>query len=127
MTAIGTLDTLANYGLCIRISSSSPGTSNYVDYLIAGNDDKNGWDGGWKCFVIDPNKTGTRVSGTQSSIISSVRTMGIWIDCSSSARADSIFVNEIAVGKGLRVTGTSTTAWKDIVDYYYRNVFTRSN
>lgn len=117
MTALGTLDTVANYGLALRISSSSPGTSNYCDYLIAGNDDLNGWNGRWKVFVLDPTKTPTRVSGTQSSIIASVRTLGIWIDCSTSARADSIFTDMISVGSGLRVTGTSTTGWKEVVDY----------
>jgi len=117
MTALGTLDTLSTFPLCIRVSSDAPGTSNYVDYLIAGNDDKNGWAGGFKCFVIDPTKTGSRVSGTQSTIIASVRTLGIWIDCSGSARADSIFIDQISVGSGLRITGTSTTAWSDTVEY----------
>lgn len=117
MTALGTLDTLSTYPLCIRLSSDSPGTSNYIDYLIAGNDDTNGWAGGFKCFVIDPTISPSRVSGTQSSIIASVRTLGIWIDCSSSARADSIFIDQIAVGSGLRITGTSTTGWGDTVTY----------
>lgn len=118
MSALGTLDTLANYALCIRVSSSSPGTSNYCDYLIAGNDGANGWTGGFKCFIIDPTKTPSRVSGTQSSIIASVRTLGIWIDCSSSARADTIFIDQIAVGTGVRITGgSSTTGIKDVVDY----------
>jgi len=117
MTALGTLDVISTFPLCIRLSSSSPGTSNYIDYVIAGNDDKNGWAGGFKCFVIDPTKIPSRVSGTQSTIIGAVRTLGIWIDTSTSARADSIFIDQIAVGKGLRVTGTSTTGWKDVVDY----------
>lgn len=117
MTAPGTLDVLSTYPFCVRLSSDSPGTSNYIDYLINSSDDNNGWNGSWKCFVIDPINTPSRVSGTQSSIIASVRTMGIWIDCDGSARADSIFVNEISVGSGLRVTGTSTTGWQDIVDY----------
>ena len=90
MTALGTLDTKANYGLCLRVSSSSPGTTNYLDYVIAGNDDTNGWNGRFKVFALDVNKTPTRSNGTQSSIIASVRTLGIWIDCSTSARADSI-------------------------------------
>jgi hypothetical protein len=119
MTAPGTLDIKSNYGLCIRLSSgsSTTATSNYVDFLIAGSDDANGWDGGWRCFVIDPTMTPTRYNGTISSILASVRSLGVWIDCSGSARADSIFINEIAIGKGLRVTGTSTTGWKDVVDY----------
>lgn len=117
VSALGTLDTLSTYPLCIRLSSDSPGTSNYIDYLIAGNDDKNGWDGKWKCFIIDPTKTASRVSGTQSSIIAAVRTLGLWIDTSTSARADAFFIDQLAVGSGLRITGTSTTSWKDVVDY----------
>ena len=117
MAAFGTLETLANFGLCIRISSSSPGTTNYIDYLIAANDGANGWTGGWKLFVIDPTLTPSRVSGTQSSIIASVRTLGIWIDTAKSVRAESLWIDQIAVAKGLRVTGTSTTGWKDVVDY----------
>lgn len=117
MTAPGTLDTLSTYPFCIRLSSDSPGTTNYIDYLVNSSDDNNGWNGSWKCFVIDPTKTPSRVSGTQSTIIASVRTMGIWIDCSGSARADSIFVNEMSVGSGLRITGTSTTGWLDTVNY----------
>tara|TARA_R110000772_G_C13310282_1_gene440273 strand:+ start:8430 stop:10364 length:1935 start_codon:yes stop_codon:yes gene_type:complete len=117
MTALGTLDTLANFGLCIRFSSDSPSTTNYIDYLIAGNDDKNGWTGGFKCFVVDPTLTPSRLSGTQSSIIASVRCIGVWIDTSTSARADSIFIDQMAVGSGIRVTGTSTTAISDMVTY----------
>jgi hypothetical protein len=87
--------------------------------LIAGNDDANGWTGGFKCFIIDPTKTGSRVSGTQSNIIASVRTLGVWIDCSSSARADTIFIYQIAVGSGIRLTnyGTSQNSWKEVADY----------
>jgi len=119
MTAPGTLDTKTNYGLCIRVSSggSTNASSNYLDFLIAGNDDANGWDGGWKCFVIDPTVTPTRYNGTIATILASVRSIGVWIDCSGSARADSIFINEIAIGSGLRITGTSTTGWSDVVDY----------
>ena len=120
MTALGTLDTLANFGLCIRVSSggSTTASSNYLDFLIAGSNDKNGWSGGWKCFVIDPTSTPSRYDGVIADILAAVRTIGVWIDCLGSARADSIFVNEIAIGKGIRVTGgTSTTGWKDVVDY----------
>lgn len=119
MTALGTLDTKANYGLAIRLSSgsSTTATTNYIDFVIAGNDDKNGWDGAWRCFVVDPTKTPTRSNGTVATILAAVRSIGVWIDCSTSARADSIFINEIAIGSGLRITGTSTTGWGDVVDY----------
>ena len=123
LATFGVLDTLANKGLAIRLSSSSPGTTKYIDYVIAGSEGSNGWTGGWKCFVIDPTKTPSAINGTQSSIIASVRTLGIWIDTAASVRAESIFIDQIAVGNGIRVADTvgttaitSTTGWLDIVD-----------
>ncbi|RKX65206.1 MAG: hypothetical protein DRP42_05160, partial [Tenericutes bacterium] len=128
MTALGTLDTLSTYPLCIRLAygaASTADTDDYMDFLIAGNDDKNGWTGGWKCFVIDPLKTPSRSdtsSYTLAQIRAHVRTIGVWIDCSGSARADSLFTDMIICGKGLRVydnatAATTTTGWKDITDY----------
>jgi hypothetical protein len=115
-SAFAALETLENFGLCVRISSSEPGTSNYADYLIAGSDGSNGWTGGWKLFVIDPDVTPTRSDGTVDK--TAIRTLGIWIDNASSVRADTIWIDQIAVGEGIIVTaGSSTTGWKDIVDY----------
>ena len=115
LSTFGVLDTLANKGLAIRVSSSSPGTSNYKDFVIAGSDGSNGWTGGWKLFVIDPTFTASATNGTCN--IASIRTIGVWIDTTQSVRAESLFIDQIAVGKGLRITGTSTTGWKDVVDY----------
>lgn len=115
MTAFGTLDTLANTGLAIRISSDTPGITNYKDFTIAGSDGANGWTGGWKLFVIDPTKTASRVNGACD--IGAIRTLGIWIDCAKSVRAESIFIDQIAVGTGLSIEGTSVVGWKDVMDY----------
>jgi len=115
LSTFGVLETLANKGLAIRISSSSPGTSNYKDYVVAGSDGSNGWTGGWKLFVIDPTKTASATNGTCD--IGAIRTLGVWIDTASSVRAESLFIDQIAVGKGLRITGTSTSGWKDVVEY----------
>jgi len=115
LSTFGVLETLANKGLAIRISSSSPGTSNYKDYTIAGSDGSNGWTGGWKLFVIDPTKTASATNGTCD--IGAIRTLGVWIDTASSVRAESLFIDQIAVGKGLRVTGTSTVGWQDVMEY----------
>jgi len=117
LATFGVLETLANKGLAIRLSSNSTGTSNYIDYIIAGSDGSNGWTGGWKLFVIDPTISASEVSGTQSSIIASVRTLGVWIDTASSVRAESLFIDQIAVGSGLRITGSSTIGWEDVVSY----------
>lgn len=109
---IGLLESKANNGLSIRIGSS---LSDYNDYLIAGSDDANGWLGDWKCFVMDPTMTPTSTNG--SCDLTAIRYMGVWIDAASLAKGDNIFIDQIAVGTGLKVTGTSTTAWKDVVDY----------
>jgi hypothetical protein len=113
MAAFGVLETLENYGLAIRVSSDSPGTDNYKDFVIAGSNGANGWTGGWKLFVIDPVRLPSREGGTCDT--SSIRTLGIWIDTVSSVRAESLWIDQISVGKGLRVTGTSTTPWADMV------------
>ncbi len=123
MAAFATLDDISTGGIIIRISSSSKGTSNNIDYCIAGGNgsgngvDANGWTGGWKLFIIDPLKTPTRSNGTQSSIVASVRTLGIYLETWDSVRAESIFIDQIAVGSGLRITGSSTTGWKDAMEY----------
>jgi hypothetical protein len=113
MAAFSALETLGNYGLCVRVSSDSPGTSNYKDFTIAGSDGSNGWTGGWKLFVIDPTRNPSRESGTL--VTSAVRTLGIWIETTASIRAESLWIDQISVGKGLRITGSSTTPWADIV------------
>jgi hypothetical protein len=109
----GQFDSLANKGFAIRIGSS---TSDYREYIIAGNDDANGWTGGWKLFVIDPTKAGS-VTDTGTFDISSVRYFGLWLDTIVSVRAESVFMSQIWVGEGLRITGTSTQGWKDVADW----------
>jgi len=90
--------------------------NNYRSYLIANKTDSNGWTGGWKLFVVDPTKAGT-IADTGTFNTSSVRFIGTYIDTDVSVRAESIFFSQIAVAKGLRITGTSTTAWADVVAY----------
>lgn len=110
---IGLLETKANKGLAIRLGTS---LSDYREYLIAGSDDANGWNGGWKCFVIDPTKAGS-VADTGTYNYGSIQYIGVWIEAAGLAKGDNIFIDQIAVGFGLRITGTSTTGWKDAVDY----------
>ena len=110
---IGLLDTIANKGLAIRLGTS---LNDYREYIIAGSNDANGWNGGWKCFVIDPIKAGS-VSDTGSYDAGSIQYVGVWVDAAGLAKGDNIFIDQIAVGFGLRVTGTSTIGWKDVVDY----------
>lgn len=113
ISAGGALDTLANKGLAIRIGSS---TTDYREYVIAGSNDTNGWSGGWKLFVIDPTFSGT-VADTGTFDISSVQFFGLWIDTATSVRADSIWIDQIAVGDGIKLYGSSTSGWKDVVNY----------
>lgn len=109
----GQFDTLANKGFAIRLGTD---LSNYREWIIAGEDDANGWAGGWKLFVVDPTLDGS-VSDTGSYDPGSVRYFGIWLDTNVSVRAESVFISQMAVCKGLRVNGTSTTPWQDVIDY----------
>jgi len=110
---IGLSATRANAGVGIRIGSS---TSDFRTFVVAGSDGANGWTGGWRCFVIDPTKAGSITdTGTYNS--NSIRYIGIRGQTTSTAKGDNFFISQIAVGKGLRITGTSTTGWLDAVTY----------
>jgi hypothetical protein len=110
---IGLLQNKANKGLAIRLGTS---LSDYREYLIAGSDDSNGWNGQWKCFIVDPTKPGS-VTDTGSYDYGSLRYFGVWIDTAALAKGDNIFISQMAVGFGLRITGTSTIGWEDVVTY----------
>lgn len=110
---IGLMETIANKGLAIRLGTS---LTDYREFIIAGSNDANGWNGGWRCFVIDPTKTGS-VSDTGSYDVGSIRYIGVWADAAGLARGDNLFIDQIAVGFGLRITGTSTNGWEEAVDY----------
>ena len=110
---IGLSKTLANEGVSIRVGS---GTSAYRTFIIAGSDGSNGWDGGWQCFVIDPTKTGS-IADTGSPNLSSIRYIGAQLETTATAKGDNLFISQIAVGSGIRITGTSTTGWLDAVTY----------
>lgn len=114
VTTLGTLDNLATPGLAVQIGSSTTA----ADYwTVAGSDGiGNGYTGGWICFVVDPTTTRSGYIGAGLTI-SSARYFGIYISTNGSAKSDNLIIDQIAVGKGLRVTGTSTTPWADIVAY----------
>lgn len=104
------------------IGASPPGLSiimgtninNYRRWAIAGDANDNGWGSGWKCFVIDPTTAGETDQGTYNS--STINIVGIDINSDTSVRADSIFIDEITIAKGLRVTGSATAgdSWGEI-------------
>lgn len=84
-------------------------TANLSHWNIAAKGASNGWSGGWKAFVIDPTiTTGTETEGTPDTTL--VNTYGVWIDTDVSVRADSIFQSMIIAAKGIKFTGSPTTA-----------------
>lgn len=109
----GLQETIANGGTKIRLYTT---LNDYRDFMITAKDDTNGWDGSWKCFVIDPTKTGS-VADTGVYDCGSIRYIGVDYDATAGAKGDNVFIDQIAVGKGLRITGTSTQGWEDAVDY----------
>ena len=107
--SIGQFDTLANWGFAAQVGASvstNRTSNNMYMYRIAGEDDGNGWNGGWKTFVLAPSQTGTSVG---SPAANTCDTFGIWIDTNVSVRADSIFQSQIIAAKGAIVTGSPTT------------------
>ena len=51
IAAPNAFDTLANKGFALRMGTT---TTDYREWIIAGEDDANGWFGGWKLFVLYP-------------------------------------------------------------------------
>jgi hypothetical protein len=104
------------------IGATPPGLSiiagtnatNFRRWTVAGDSNDNGWGSGWKCFVIDPTTAGESDQGTYST--STINIIGLDINSDTSVRADSIFIDEITIASGLRVTGTTTAndAWGEI-------------
>jgi hypothetical protein len=110
---LGLSQTKANIGIGIRAGTS---TGVYRTWTIGGSDDSNGWDGKWKCFVIDPTKAGS-VADNGSYNPATVQFIGIKGETTATAKGDNFFISQIAVGSGLRITGDSTTSWQDIATY----------
>ncbi len=95
------------YNICI---GSATGSLN--EYTVASKADSNGWDGRWRVFAIDPTVTPTINGGAD---LSAIDTIGIWIDTDTSVRAESFYISQILCAKGLKVEGSSSTLYDDIV------------
>ena len=119
-TTVGFIGTYANGGLSIRAGTNA---SNYREWVLHSSDDLNGYTGGWRCAVIDPNSAGLRDQGTYT--ISTVNFIGAFYVGTGNSVANNFFVDTIAVGKGLRVTGTDVTGWQEVADYCIASPATR--
>ena len=109
---LGVIENKSIPGMTIRLGTD---LTNYREWVIAGGDDANGWDGRWRPFMLDPTSAGTSDTGTYDP--GSVRYFGVYIDCSALVSGNVIFIDQLIVGKGLRITGDSTTFWKDVADW----------
>ena len=92
-------------------------TNNYRKYTLAGsglNEGKPFDGGGWKLFVFDPTIAGT-VADVGTFDLATINMVGLWMDTIVSVRADTIFIDQISIGKGLQVTGNGTIS--EIIDY----------
>lgn len=107
-------ETITNGGLTVCFGTSAG--ADFRTFMIAAGDATNGWTGDWKCFVIDPTKPGT-VSDSGSFDVGNINYIWVDLDITALAKGNNILIDMMSVGKGLRVTGTSTTPWSDIVSY----------
>ena len=116
-------DTLANNGFSFVVGTD---TSNYRTYKLAGSGtgENNGWSTGWKLFVFDPTVAGS-IADTGTFNLATINMIGLWMDTIVSVRADTIFIDQVAIAKGLRVKdGTGTM--DDIVTYCAKTLGTRA-
>ena len=95
---------------------------NVRHWTVAGADDSNGWGSGWKLFVIDPLSVGTSTIGTYDP--GSITEWGLWMDVTASVRADSIFIDQIAIAHGIEAHSGSGTL-EEIITYAYGTLPTR--
>lgn len=107
-------ESIANGGLTINVGTGSG--ANFRTFMIAAGDATNGWTGDWKCFIIDPTKPGT-VADTGTFDVGSVSYIWVDLDITALAKGNNILIDMITCAKGIRVSGTSTTPWQDIVSY----------
>ena len=110
ITMPGTVKALSEGGLYLIAGTD---TSNYNKYLVAANDVRGVLENGFRRFVFDPTLTPTETVGTVN--LSSIKVFGVWIDAGKTARIEQVFVDRIDIGKGLKVHGTSTNFWSDLL------------
>jgi len=111
ITTPGILDTVANNGLYLMVGDSD---TTFNCYTVGGGNALDRYNGGWKRFVLDPRKTPTFTIGGGASI-SSISRFGVGVNTTGASRADNLFIDRIDVGWGLRIYGTSTDGWADVV------------
>jgi len=112
VTTPGILDLVANNGLYLLVGDSD---TTFNCYVVGGGDALDRYNGGWKRFVLDPRKTPTFTIGGGADI-SSISRFGVGVETTGSSRADNLFIDRIDVGWGLKIYGTSTDGWQDVVD-----------
>jgi hypothetical protein len=103
--AAGLLQTRNTGGFGVFLESNTPSATQYKLWYFYGSDN---YSGGWKRFVLDPNETVSASSGTAIDL-TAVRYFGLFADTTATARFDNLVVDQIRVGTGITVTGTSTS------------------
>ena len=101
-------DTLANGGVRVRLGTDG---SNYGDFYVDGGDTN--IVGGWKRYVIDPTKTPSASTGTLNT--ASIRYYGALLLTTGAAKGNNLGIDAIDYGFGIKVTGTSTAVWDEIL------------
>jgi hypothetical protein len=109
----GLLTDISNNGMEILLGVDS---NNYRSWHVSGGDFNDPTEA-WRCYVIDPQSPGTRDVGSYNR--SNVNIYGAVIETSANAKGYNIGIDQIAVGRGLTVTGTNTVegeGFREIAD-----------
>ena len=116
-------DVLANNGFSFVVGTD---TNNYRTYKLAGSGvgENNGWSTGWKLFVFDPTIAGS-IADVGTFNLATINMVGLWMDTIVSVRADTIFIDQVAIAKGLRaVDGTGSL--DELVTYCAKTLSSRA-
>jgi len=103
------VNTLANYGIYIRIGSGASWTDNVYDYRVGGNDVA--WVGkGWHLVVLDANRTADRQPGASAPTLTAITRVGVGFTLQqTSSKSTGMAIDAIRHGTTFEVTGSIAT------------------
>ena len=105
----GFANTLDNYGVYIRIGSSTSWTDYVYDYKVGGSDVA--WTGkGWHLVVLDANRTQDRQPGANAPTLTAITRVGVGFTITTtSSKSTAMAIDAIRHGTSFEVTGSIAT------------------
>jgi hypothetical protein len=115
VTSPAFVNSLANYGVYIRLATGTDWTSAYRDYYVGGNDVA--WVGsGWRLIVVDANRTANRSNGSPT--MTAITRVGVGFNVAATAsKSDVLCIDKLFHGTYLEVTTPEFTDGSNGIDF----------